>query len=258
MVQATASQGIQVDDEPALAQALVGNFSKLAPERAASLFMRAAYLALHSTVLHTIRQDGATATRSSSNPMSPPAPSEGGAGVSPTAVWVPSRAPDFAALTPDLLVGDSPAQEKLQALVDHAEVRRLDVRMQASMAKSIDAIFAGTEWLTAAEVGKAYRPDALNPHSIPSRWRAAGRIFGVERRGHLLFPRYEFDALFEPVATMSTILQVFAKLPALGIASWFESTNSYLDGRRPREMLSHDPALVVQAAEYHVVGPTHG
>jgi hypothetical protein len=42
------------------------------------------------------------------------------------------------------------------------------------------------------------------------------------------------------------------------IASWFESTNSMLRGKRPREVLASDPAVVVAAAKDHIVGAVHG
>ena len=230
--------GVQLDDEPRLARQLVGAFSSLGAGRAAALFTHAAWLALrqpHGGVAAGARR---------------PSPKR----VLRDADAAPqiSQDIDVAGLVID------PRIDALQGLIDRADFKHFDQRMEASMAKSIDAIFSGTQWLTAAEVGHAARPGAANPHSIPSRWRAAKKIFGVERRGQLLFARYQFDAVFEPVPAVARVLNILAKSSPVGIASWFESPNSFLDAGRPKDLLGTDPELVVQAAEDSLVGPTHG
>jgi Protein of unknown function (DUF2384) len=231
--------GAALEDEPRLARQLVGVFSSLGADEAAALFTHAAWLALKQP--HG-RTPAAPARKASSK----------------------QAARSFRPETPvsqDIAVTNQaidPRIDALQALVDRSAFKPFDQRMEASMAQSIDAIFKGTQWLTAAELGRAARPDAANPHSIPSRWRAAKKIFGVERRGQLLFARYQFDAAFEPLAAVAGILSVLAASSPIGIASWFESPNAFLDGARPRELLSTEPGLVIQAAEDSLVGPSHG
>jgi hypothetical protein len=239
MSQTKGIPGFQLDDEPRLARQLVGAFSSLGADRAAALFTHAAWLALRQP--------------------------HGGAGAGAPRRAAPKRVVRDAEAAPQIsqdidvagLVVD-PRIDALQGLIDRADFKHFDQRMEASMAKSIDAIFSGTQWLTAAEVGHAARPGAANPHSIPSRWRAAKKIFGVERRGQLLFARYQFDAAFEPMPAVARVLNILAKSSPVGIASWFESPNAFLDGVRPRELLGTAPELVVQAAEDSLVGPTHG
>jgi hypothetical protein len=51
---------------------------------------------------------------------------------------------------------------------------------------------------------------------------------------------------------------VFFDYPSLRLAAWFESTNSMLGGRRPREVIGDDPKLVIEAARDHLIGPVHG
>lgn len=152
----------------------------------------------------------------------------------------------------------APRGTALQALVDETPVRGFDEALAASMAASLDAIFTGCEWLTAAEVGRAYQPDVVNPNSAPSRWRAASKVYAVPRRGQLLFPRYEFTEWFEPQPAMAAVLAALAGLTPLAIASWFESPSSMLNARRPRDLLASDPELVLEAAHDHVRGPGHG
>ena len=63
----------------------------------------------------------------------------------------------------DAVVGQSAGTDDgiLQRLVDESAVRAFDQRMEASMTKSLEAIFNGSPWLTAAEIGRAARPGAL-------------------------------------------------------------------------------------------------
>ena len=136
------------------------------------------------------------------------------------------------------------------------KTERVDKRMEAFISKSIEAIFSGTQWLTAAELGRAARSKAAIPHSVASRWRASKRIYAVERRGQLLFARYQFDAGFDPVVTR--ILATLEQASPIEIASWFESPNSYLDGSRPRDLLASEPELVAEAAADSLVAATHG
>lgn len=155
-------------------------------------------------------------------------------------------------------VAEPPSAGRLQGLVDTLEPAAFDRALEASMARSLQAIFAGTAWLTAAEVGRARDPEAANPHSTPARWRAAGRIFGVEHRGQTRYPRYLFDALMAPIPAAAEVLAAFGDTPPLAVASWFESPNSWLDGARPRELLATQPQRVVAAAHDHLAGPLHG
>ena len=231
--------GVQLDDEPRLARQLVGAFSNLGADRAAALFTYAAWLALRQPRSGSSAAGTRKATSKRRVRDAGPMPQI-------------SQYIDVAGLVID------PRIDALQGLIDRAEFMHFDQRMQVSMTKSIDAIFKGTQWLTAAELGHAARPSAANPHSIPSRWRAAKRIFGVERRGQLLFARYQFDPVFEPLPAVAEILSILAKSSPVGIASWFESPNAFLDGDRPREVLGADSKLVVQAAEDSLIGPTHG
>ncbi len=148
--------------------------------------------------------------------------------------------------------------QAVQRILDAAPVRRFDAAKAKLESKAIDAIFAGTEWLTADELGRQHNPNARNPHSVVSRWRTASRIFGVEKAGKTLFARYQFDELWEPRPAVGEVLAVFKDYSPLRIASWFESTNSMLDAKRPRSLLARIPQKVIAAARDHALGPVHG
>jgi hypothetical protein len=199
---------------------LASEYAHLGSQQAVELFMAAARLALHL-------------------------PDRGVA--EPRAAWAA-----------DVPVARAATARPVQALVDAAAYQPFDMRLAASMSKSIEAIFAGTQWLTAAELGRAYQPAVRNPHAIPSRWRSQGRAYAVDRRGQLLFPRYQFDRQFEPLPAQAEVLRTLAGLTPMAIASWFESPSSALGARRPRELLGSEPQRVIAAAADHIQGPLHG
>ena len=85
-----------------------------------------------------------------------------------------------------------------------------------------------------------------------------GALFAINIGGRRLVPDYAFDSLGNTFHVISELVQLFADSSPLRLASWMESRNSLLDGRRPREALETQPQLVVRAARAHLQGPMHG
>ncbi|MBC8736381.1 hypothetical protein F6X40_05955 [Paraburkholderia sp. UCT31] len=157
-----------------------------------------------------------------------------------------------------LSFSDSDGLSEFDALVDASPVA-LPEPSRAEMEKqAVDAVLNNTKWLTTEMVGKRQNPDASNMHNAAHRWKKAGKIFSIERAGQTLYPLYAFDELGNPIPEVAEILKIFKGYRPFRIASWFESTNTMLHGKRPREVLGSDPAAVVEAAKDHVVGAAHG
>jgi hypothetical protein len=146
----------------------------------------------------------------------------------------------------------------LQALVDASPVRRVAPAKAALEARAIEAVLKGTEWLTASEVGRRHKSDAVNLHGSVSRWQKEGKVFSILHSGVRLYPTYLFDELGNPLPAVQAVLNVFDGYLPFRIASWFESTSGMLGGKRPRQVIATDPQAVVAAAADHVVGAVHG
>ncbi|MEM5434706.1 hypothetical protein [Paraburkholderia diazotrophica] len=146
----------------------------------------------------------------------------------------------------------------LQGLVDASPVRLLPLSRAGMESKAVAAVLSGTTWLTAQTDGRRLNPDATNLQEVTSRWEKEGKVFSIERAGQTLYPTYIFDELGNPIPEVAEILKVFDDYTPFRIASWFESTNSMLQGKRPRESLATDPSAVVEAARRHVEGAIHG
>lgn len=149
-------------------------------------------------------------------------------------------------------------RQSLQQLVDVVEPRRPAASRIDLEKRAIDAVLQGTEWSTAAEIGQRLHAGAANPHAAVSRWQQGRRIFGIDHRGRKIYPAYLFDATWQPLPGAKAVLEVFDGDTPFRIASWFESTNAVLGGKRPRELLARDPGAVLAAAQDHRVGAVHG
>lgn len=146
----------------------------------------------------------------------------------------------------------------LQELADTFEPRRRAVSRADLEMRALDAIMTGTDWLSAAELGRELDPGAANPHAAASRWLQNKQVFAIDHRGKKMFPAYVFTDSWKPIPEVKKVLAELEGYSPLRLASWFESTNSSLQGRRPRESLARDPKAVVRAAEQHRAGAVHG
>lgn len=149
-------------------------------------------------------------------------------------------------------------QASLQDLADAFEPRRPTATRTDLEMRALDAIMQGAEWLSAAEIGRKLDPDAVNPHAAVSRWLQKKQVFAIDHRGKKMYPAYLFGESWRPVPDVKTVLSILDDYSPFRLASWFESTNSSLQGKRPREVLKRDAKAVVKAAERHVVGAVHG
>jgi hypothetical protein len=94
-----------------------------------------------------------------------------------------------------------------------------------------------------------------------NKWKAEGQIFSIQHAGCSLFPKYAFHNNVEhkPVPSFEVILEVMRpKKDGWGNAFWFASSNGFLGGRRPQEMLYSGADKVLLAAIDEVSGITHG
>ena len=149
-------------------------------------------------------------------------------------------------------------RQSIQQLVDEVEPRRPTATRIDLEKRAIDAVLQGTEWSSAAEIGQRLDAKAANPHAAVSRWQQSGRIFGIDHRGKKIYPAYIFDATWQPLPAVKKVLAILGDYSPFRVAAWFESTNSFLGGMRPREVIASAPEAVIAAADDHKVGAVHG
>lgn len=115
-------------------------------------------------------------------------------------------------------------------------------------AKALEDVLENSEWLTAEEISERGKFSPSNLAAPASRWKQKGKIFALPYQGQDRFPRYGLDEAFRPIPDLESVLKLLGPISPWRIAVWFESTNAWLDSRRPRELLSSKPERVRRAA----------
>ena len=80
--------------------------------------------------------------------------------------------------------------------------------------------------------GLGYRP--IEYHMLDRDWKRRGRIFSVTFDGKEYFPRYEFNAAYQPLPLIKEVLATFGTVAdTWKIAAWFHYPNGRIVESRP-------------------------
>lgn len=122
-------------------------------------------------------------------------------------------------------------------------------------------ILESGDFMPAGEIAKLAGYSEKNPSAQPNRWKKDGAIFAIQHKGVDYFPLYALDPdeNYRPYKAVAEILRIFGETKTgWGIAFWFAGLNSFLDDRRPQDLLTGHPDLVIAAAKDEAVGVEHG
>jgi len=123
------------------------------------------------------------------------------------------------------------------------------------------AVMNDEGWLPAAKISEIAGFSDANSSTHPNRWKKSGQIFAINYNGNDYYPFYALDPdqNFRPSKALKGILDVLRQTKDdWGIAMWFASHNSFLDGQRPQDLLLSASGRVLDAARDEVVGIVHG
>ena len=122
---------------------------------------------------------------------------------------------------------------------------------QAQRNASLRAEFLRTcELLHAEQVHALYGSSAKNRAALAARWRSDRKIFAIEHQGRLLYPAFQFDEVGRPKAVIGKVLDALGRgTGPWQTAIWFTTTNSWLDRRKPVDLLEREPDRVIDAAD---------
>jgi len=154
---------------------------------------------------------------------------------------------------------------KLQALVEAltpdielSSARFIEARMLSSARA---AVLESQDFVTASAIADAAHFSSKNPSSQPNRWKKGGLVFAIPYKGTDLYPLYALDRKhgFRPVPVIAQILNVFdGTKDEWEMAFWFESLNSHLSGKKPKDLIATKPEAVLKAAQVEAAGLQHG
>ncbi|MEJ5903364.1 hypothetical protein V7V80_01535 [Pseudomonas kermanshahensis] len=141
------------------------------------------------------------------------------------------------------------------------KARNLSRREAIFQSKAQARVIASGDWLTWSELN-ALLPAVAEGRSdgAPGRY-PDGAIFSVHYEGAEYFPRYAIDSHSLTIASLGIqrVIAVLAtRMNGWGMALWFESSNSYLEGKLPKDIISSEPDAVVRAAQEEIDGVSHG
>ncbi|CAM3963579.1 hypothetical protein [Pseudomonas wadenswilerensis] len=127
--------------------------------------------------------------------------------------------------------------------------------------KAQSRVMASGDWLTWPELN-ALLPAVAKGRSDSSPGRyLEGAIFSINYEGVEYFPRYAIESrtlVIAPQGMQRVIAVLATRMSGWGMALWFESSNSYLGGKLPKDVISSDPDTVVKAALDEIGGSSHG
>lgn len=137
----------------------------------------------------------------------------------------------------------------VELLVGEVPMRPLDMKLAKLQARALERIYSGTPWLTAEQIGTLGKHGTANPAAAAHRWKANEQLFAIRREGRDMYPRYALGDAFTPLPVIKRVLKTLVGHDPLRVAGWFESTSSFLGGKRPRELIASKPERVVLAAQ---------
>lgn len=134
------------------------------------------------------------------------------------------------------------------------------LREAQMMLRAREAVLAGADWLSEADLAEIAGLNKKNPGTQLQKWKRDGAIFAICRHDVDYFPGYALDPdnEYRPHRALKKVIAQFADhKEGWGLASWFQSANSFLGGQRPMDLLSKQSDDVIAAAADEAMGVVH-
>jgi hypothetical protein len=124
--------------------------------------------------------------------------------------------------------------------------------------KTVQQVFAEGDWITAEQINALQAEPPANKSHPASDWKRRGRIFSVNYGGKEYFPRYLFDALYQPLPIIKDILKACGTVADPWVlAAWFHFPNGWIakpgsggnESLAPKDALDQRDALLNAAVQ---------
>ncbi len=119
------------------------------------------------------------------------------------------------------------------------------------VAEAKTEVLRSGSFVTTAKIAELAGYSAKNPSAQPHKWKKDGSIFAIHHKGTDYYPLYALNAddNYRPYKALAEIIKVLGeKKSGWALAYWFEGVNSFLDDRKPKDLLATDPKSVIAAA----------
>ena len=121
--------------------------------------------------------------------------------------------------------------------------------------KTLRQVFAEGDWLSAEQLNALQDKPPRNKSQPASDWKRRGRVFAVSHGSREYYPRYQFDAMYEPLPIIREVLTAFGEVADPWVlAAWFHYPNAWLAGANgdpvaPKDALDRGEDVVRAAAK---------
>lgn len=135
------------------------------------------------------------------------------------------------------------------------------LRQAKMLAKAKTEILQSNDWVTARELSSLAQFKSSNPSSQPNKWKIAGKLFALRHEGIDYFPIYGLDPVtgYRPIVGLENVVAILTPTKSgWDMAFWFASPNTFLGGKRPKDVVLQDVASVMRAAREEVSEVMHG
>jgi hypothetical protein len=97
--------------------------------------------------------------------------------------------------------------------------------------RTLRQVFSEGDWLTSEQLNTLQESPPRSKSQPASDWKRRGRVFGISRGGREYFARYQFDAMYEPLAVVRDVLEAFGEVAdPWTLAAWFHYPNAWIVG----------------------------
>lgn len=94
---------------------------------------------------------------------------------------------------------------------------------------TVNEVFEEGDWLTAEDINKLQKKPPAKKSLPASEWKRRRRIFSVTYDGKVYYPRYQFDAMYQPLQVISEILKAYGECAdTWSLATWFHFPNGWI------------------------------
>lgn len=116
-------------------------------------------------------------------------------------------------------------------------------------------------WLSARDINNFPSLDSTikDYKTLTNRWIRSKEIFAIPFVEEDRYPAYALNEGGQPLPVVKKILQIFdnTKTP-WALAFWFGTANSWLGSQKPKDLLTVEPDMVINAATRDKEGAIHG
>ncbi|TSE00434.1 hypothetical protein FOS14_08440 [Skermania sp. ID1734] len=121
------------------------------------------------------------------------------------------------------------------------------VQAEYNLYDRIDAEFG---LLSSAETGRRLGSRSTAPRNLAAASRRQGALVAIARGNHILFPGFQFDRDGRPLPVIRQLRDLASEAgwSEAGIVQWLCAPTTYLNGRRPVDLLATDPERVLETA----------